>query len=109
MAAQFELKKAKNGKHYFNLLATNGAVILTSQMYVSRAAARKGIVSIRANSGSADRYERRQRKGGKSHFVLKAGNHRVIGSSEVYNSKAAMEKGIRSARKNGKAKKLVVA
>ena len=109
MAAQFELKKAKNGKHYFTLLATNGEVILTSQMYASRAGARKGIASVQANAGSEERYERRQGKGGKSHFVLKSRNNRVIGASETYSIKAAMEKGIQSVRKNGKVKKLVVA
>jgi uncharacterized protein YegP (UPF0339 family) len=54
-------------------------------------------------------YERRQGKGGTSRFVLKARNHRVIGSGETYSSKAAMEKGIKSLRKNGKVKKVAVA
>ena len=108
MAAQFELKKSKNGKHFFNLLATNGEIILTSQMFMSIAGARKGIASVQSNSGVADRYERRQGKGGKSHFVLKSGNHRVIGTSETYNSKANMEKGIKSVMKNGKVKKTVI-
>lgn len=108
MAAQYELKTARNGKLYFNLLAANGEVILTSQMYASRSGARKGIASVQSNAGSADRFQRRQGKGGKSHFVLKAANHRVIGTSQVYHSKQAMEKGIKSVMKHGKAKKLVV-
>ena len=109
MAAQFELKKSKNGKHYFRLLAANGEVILTSQMYASRFGARKGIASVQVHSPQAACYERRQGKAGKSHFVLKAANHRVIGTSEVYSSKAAMEKGLRSAIKNGKIKKIAIA
>ena len=67
MAAQFELKKSKNGKHFFNLLATNGEIVLTSQMYASIAGARKGIASVRSNAGADDRYKRRQGKKGKSH------------------------------------------
>ncbi len=109
MAAQFELKTSRNGKHFFNLLAANGEIILTSQMYASKSGARKGIVSVRTNAGDADAYERRQGTGGKSHFVIKAGNHRVIGTSQTYHSKAAMEKGIKSAMKNGKVKKTVIA
>ena len=109
MAAQFELKKSKNGKHFFNLLATNGEIILTSQMYVSTAGAKKGIASVRSNAGNADRFERRQGKSGKSHFVLKSGNYRVIGTSQAYSSKANMEKGIKTVMKNGKVKKTVIA
>ena len=109
MAAQFELKTAKNGKHFFNLLAANGEIILTSQMYASASGARKGIAAVQANASQGDRYERRQGKKGKSHFVLKSTNHRVIGTSETYSSKAAMEKGIQAAMKNGNVKKTVIA
>ena len=109
MAAQYELKKSKNGKYFFNLLATNGEIILTSQMYASKAGARKGIASVRSNAGNTERYERRQGKGGKSHFVLRSGNHRVIGTSQTYSSKAKMEKGITAVKKNGKVKKTVIA
>ncbi|MFV0444596.1 MAG: YegP family protein [Planctomycetaceae bacterium] len=43
MAAKFELKQSAQGQHHFNLLARNGEIILSSQMYASKAAARKGI------------------------------------------------------------------
>lgn len=107
MAAKFELKRAKNGKHFFNLLAGNGEPILSSQMYASRSGARNGIASVRAHAKDQDCYERRKGKSGKVHFVLKARNHRVIGSSETYNSNAAMENGIKSVIKNGAAKMVV--
>ena len=109
MAAQFEIKKSRNGRHFFNLLATNGEIVLTSQMYASIAGARKGIASVQSNAAAVDRYQRRQGKSGKSHFVLRAGNHRVVGTSQTYSSKAKMEKGIRAVMKNGKVKKIVVA
>ena len=107
MAAQFELKTAKDRRNYFTLVASNGETILTSQMYATKAGARKGIRSVQVNASVADRYERRQGKRNKSHFVLKAANHRVIGSSETYSSKAAMEKGLKSVMKYGKTKKIV--
>jgi uncharacterized protein YegP (UPF0339 family) len=100
MPAKFQLKKAKNDKCYFNLCATNGEVILTSQMYGSKATAKKGIASVQANGGQADRFERRQDKRGKHYFVLKAGNHQVIGTSESYSGKPAAEKGVKSVMKN---------
>jgi uncharacterized protein len=36
MAGKFELKKSKNGKTFFNLLASNGQIILTSEMYEAK-------------------------------------------------------------------------
>ena len=38
----------------------------------------------------------------------KSGNHRVIGSSQTYSSKAKMENGIKSVMKNGNVKKKVI-
>lgn len=107
MSARFEVKQAKNGKHYFNLLAANGEVILTSQMYSSAASAKKGIASVQTNAGDDTRYERREGKGGKTHFVLKAANHRVIGSSETYSTAAKMEKGIKAVMKCNGVRKIV--
>jgi uncharacterized protein len=100
VASKFQLKKAKNGQFYFNLLATNGQIILTSEMYTSKPSANNGIASVKKNAPDAGRYDRRTNKGGKDYFVLKAANHQIIGNSEAYNSKAAMENGIKSVMKN---------
>ncbi len=100
MASKFQLKKAKNGQFYFNLLASNGQIILSSEMYTTKASANNGIASVQKNASNADRYDRRTNKGGKDYFVLKAANHQIIGNSEAYNSKASMENGIKSVTKN---------
>lgn len=100
MPAKFQLKKAKNGKIYFNLLATNGEIILTSQMYASKATAKKGIASVQTNAADTDMFEKKVNKGGKHYFVLKAKNHQVIGNGEAYSGKAAMTNGIKSVSKN---------
>ena len=94
MPAHYELKSAKDGRVFFNLRATNGEVVLTSQ-------ALKGIAAVQRHSRQAANFECRVGKAGKSHFVLKAANHRVIGTSETYNSQAALENGISSVQKNG--------
>ena len=39
MAAKFVLKKTDSGQFHFNLLATNGRVIATSEFYKTKAAA----------------------------------------------------------------------
>lgn len=49
----FELKKAANGKFHFNLKASNGQVIASSQMYKSKATAMNGIESVRKHAADA--------------------------------------------------------
>ncbi|MCP2352550.1 MULTISPECIES: YegP family protein [Nonomuraea] len=51
MAARYVLKKASNG-YRFNLVATNGQIIATSESYTTKANALKGIESVRANAGA---------------------------------------------------------
>lgn len=101
MRGKFELKTAANGKFHFNLKAGNGQIILSSEMYETRAAAEGGIDSIKKNAGDETRYERRTSAQGDPYFVLKAGNGQEIGRSEMYNSPAAMENGITSLKTNG--------
>ena len=50
MAAKFVLKKGSAGKFRFNLVATNGQVIATSEAYESKASAIKGIESVKRNA-----------------------------------------------------------
>lgn len=107
MPGKFEIKKAKDGQFHFNLKAANGEIILSSEMYKAKSSAKNGIASVQKNAGQAGRYDRRKNKGGKDYFVLKAGNHQVIGVSEAYNTKRSMENGIRSVGKNAGPAKVV--
>lgn len=52
MAAKYILKKGSSGKFHFNLLASNGQVIATSEAYESKASARQGIESVRINAST---------------------------------------------------------
>ena len=100
MAGKFELKAAANGKFHFNLKAGNGQIILSSEMYETKAAAQNGIASVQKNAAEEGRYERRKAANGDPFFVLKAGNGEQIGRSETYSSDSAMENGIDSVRTN---------
>ena len=101
MAGKFELKKAKNGQFFFNLKASNGQLILTSEMYKAKKGAENGIESVRKNAAIDARFRRKESKKGDPYFVLLAGNNQVIGQSEVYSSVSAMENGLLSVKKNG--------
>ncbi len=49
---RYERKTASNGKAYFNLKASNGQVIGTSQMYATEASRDAGIASAKVNGVS---------------------------------------------------------
>lgn len=100
MPGKFELKSGKTGKFRFNLKASNGQVILTSEAYESSSAAKKGIASVQKNAGNAKRFDRRKAKDGSPYFVMTATNGQVIGKSEMYKTAKAMENGIASVGKH---------
>lgn len=50
---KFEKNTSKNGKFYFNLKATNGQIIGTSEMYESENSRDNGIASVKANAPDA--------------------------------------------------------
>ena len=100
MAAKYELKKTANGKYIFNLKAGNGEVILTSQLYKAASYAKKGIASVMKNGPQKERFEIKDAANGEQFFVLKAANSQVIGKSETYPTKQALQKGIASVKKN---------
>ena len=100
MAAKFVLSKSKNGKFMFNLNAANGEPILSSEMYETKSGAQNGIESVKTNAPMAERYEKLASKKGEPYFVLKAGNHQVIGKSEMYSSESARDSGIASVKKS---------
>lgn len=84
----------------FDLKAANGQVILTSEVYTTKAACISGIESVKKNAPEDSRYERKESENGKPMFNLKAINGQVIGTSELYESVAARENGIESVKKN---------
>ncbi len=52
--SKFDKKESKNGKWYFNLKATNGQIIGTSEMYESTSGRDNGIKSVATNATDAE-------------------------------------------------------
>ncbi len=50
---RFKRLTSSNGKPYFNLVAANGEIIGTSEMYESTAARDNGIASVKSNAPQA--------------------------------------------------------
>lgn len=101
MSGWFELKKTDKEKFHFVLKAGNAEIILSSEIYESKAAAEKGIASVQANSSQDERYEKKQAKDERFYFVLKAANHQIIGQSQFYKAEASCDKGIEAVKRAG--------
>ena len=99
---KFVITKRKNGEFQFNLKASNGQVILASEGYSSKAGCLNGIESVKTNSQDENRFETKTSTNGKFHFNLKASNGQIIGTSEMYETKASCDNGIASVKTNGK-------
>ena len=99
----------------FDMKATNGQVIATSEVYTTEAACRNGIESVKKNAPVANmedqtvenfekathpKFEMYEDKAGEFRFRLKARNGEIIATSEGYKTKASCENGIESVKKN---------
>jgi uncharacterized protein YegP (UPF0339 family) len=96
----FVISTRSNGEFQFRLKAGNGQEILASEGYKTKAACLNGVESVKKNSQEDARFDRLESKNGKFYFNLKATNGQIIGTSEMYESKASMENGIASVAKN---------
>jgi uncharacterized protein len=104
MAGWYELSTSKDGQFRFVLKAGNSEIILTSELYKAKASAENGIASVQTNCGDNDRYEKKTASNGKFMFNLKAANHQVIGTSQMYASEDTRDNGIASVKTNGSSK-----
>ncbi len=111
---KFEVKKSPKGVS-FNLLAGNGQVVATSQVYKSLRSAKAGVASVVANAPAAGvedqteegfaalanpKFEVYTDKAGKTRFRLKAKNGQIIAVGEAYETKKACLAGVESVKKN---------
>lgn len=97
---KFVISTRKNGEFQFNLKASNGQVILSSEGYTTKAACENGIASVKKNAPDITKFDKLTAKNGKFYFNLKAGNGQIIGSSEMYESEAGRTNGIKSVQEN---------
>lgn len=112
--AKFVIRKVNTG-FKFDLFAPNGEEILTSEVYVSRAACEKGVASVRKTAAAAPledqteenfqtfpnpKFELYRDRSGRFRFRLRSRNGKTIAVSDAYVTKAGCRDGIASVRKN---------
>jgi uncharacterized protein len=101
MAGWFELSNSSDGQFRFVLKAGNAEIILTSELYKAKASAENGIASVQVNCALEERYEKKESTNGKFYFNLKAANHQIIGTSQMYTTTQSRDGGITSVQSNG--------
>lgn len=118
--AKFVLVQVSTG-YKFNLVAGNGEVIASSQVYKTASSAKKGIASVAATAPVANienqtekdfkptlnpKFEVYKDKKGEFRFRLKAKNGQIIASGEGYTKLDSCLKGVASVQKNAKDAKI---
>ena len=118
---KFVIRKTNTGVK-FDLKATNGEVIATSEVYASEASCKKGIASVIKNAPVAavedqtaegfakekcPKFEIYADKAGEFRFRLKATNGQVIAVSEGYKALKSCVNGIESVKKNAQDAEIV--
>lgn len=118
---KFVVRKTNTGIK-FDLKATNGEVIATSEVYASAASCKKGIASVQKNAPLAavenqtvegyitekhPKFEVYTDKAGEFRFRLKASNGQIIAVSEGYKAIASCLNGIESVKKNAVDAKII--
>ncbi len=111
---KFVIRKTNTGIK-FDLKAGNGEVIATSEVYTTKSACKKGVVSVMKNAPIANiedqtvedfatekhpKFEVYLDKRGEFRFRLKATNGKNIATSEGYKAMSSCMKGIASVKKN---------
>ncbi|MBQ8830390.1 MAG: YegP family protein [Oscillospiraceae bacterium] len=111
---KFVIRKTNTGVK-FDLKATNGEVVATSEVYASEASCKKGVASVIKNAPVAavedqtvegfvkekhPKFEVYTDKAGEFRFRLKATNGQVIAVSEGYKAMKSCLNGIESVKKN---------
>lgn len=111
---KFVVRNTKTGVK-FDLKATNGEVIATSEVYKTKKTCLNGIASVQKNAPVAEvedqtaegfevkknpKFEVYTDKSGETRFRLKAKNGQIVAVSEGYKTKKSALNGIESVRKN---------
>lgn len=110
---KFVIKTTASGAYRFNLVASNGQVIATSENYTSLAGCKNGADSVAKNAVVANledqtiegfekavnpKFEIYVDKAGEFRFRLKAKNGEIIAASEGYKAKQSCLNGVESVK-----------
>ncbi len=100
-AGKWSVAKKADDEYLAILVASNGEVMLTSEIYSSESGARNGIATIVKNVESGN-FVIYQDKRNNSYFKLKTATNRLLCAGEIYSTKDACESAIESVKRIAK-------
>lgn len=95
--ARVQLGNSSDGHTYFNYVAQNGQIVLTSQMYSSEAAALDGAFAVQGAQPAS--YKVQANKAGGYYFTVSAPNGQIVGTSQQYTTKESAQAGVTAVEK----------
>lgn len=110
--SSYQVKQAKDGEFYFDVVAANGETVSTSELYVSEANANRAGSTVRTileavpmpetrKATRTARFEVYTGSDGKAYFRLRAGNGEIMLGSQGYSTRSSARRGITSVIANG--------
>jgi uncharacterized protein YegP (UPF0339 family) len=97
---KYVIKRSVNWQYYWVLQAINGEVLIKSEMYNTKEACKGGIASSKICTADSNFQRKISNNGYQYYFNQIANNYQVLGTSEMYNSKQAMENGIAAVKRD---------
>ena len=91
-----EIKKRETGKFSFNLNTQGGHTLLKSVEFTDEEEVKKTVKRLNPINKTSIGFERKTNHDGMFLFNLKNATGQIIGHSQLYNSEAGMENGIKN-------------
>ncbi|MBA2540127.1 MAG: DUF1508 domain-containing protein [Deltaproteobacteria bacterium] len=96
--ARAEVLTGASGQFRFNIFASNGKVVLSSEQYTTEAAAFNGAMAVQTEGQNTAAYNLKQNASGGYYFTVQALNGEIVGTSEQYTTKTAATDAMASLR-----------
>lgn len=96
MATTFQLTKNEKGEFHFKLVDGDGKTLLRSEGYTTKASAKNGIDSVRANASVEGRLVVLEASDGRPYVNLKAANGQIVATSPMFGDADACEAAIKA-------------
>lgn len=97
---KYAIKRSSNLQYYWVLYAVNDEALIKSEMYTAKDACKDGIASSKRCTADCN-FQRKTASNGYQYFFNQiANNYQVLGTSEIYNTKQAMENGIAAVKRD---------
>lgn len=97
---KYIIKRSVNNQYYWVLHSINAEALIKSEMYTTKEACKNGIASSKTCIADSNFQRKIASNGYQYYFNQLANNYQVLGTSEMYNTKQAMENGIAAVKRD---------